>query len=280
MTTMITGGTGHVGRPLLDALSGHSGVRVLVRTAADADQVRERDLQPVTGDLSEPAALGDAFAGVRRLFLLSPFVEGQQRLEHAALDAAEKAGVEHVVKLAYAGLDWPIAITAAHREIAGRLAAAPFEASLLLADVFATNLLGQADGLRGGTLTLPGPQARIAYVDPADVGQVAAALLTATTPPTGRVVVTGPEVLSNEQVAQIAGRAYTGTAAAYVPVEPAPFARSLVSAGWPAFIADAVAEMHTTIAARGPLPVSDATRVWLHRDATPLDAFFARTPAS
>lgn len=276
MTTLITGGTGNVGLPLLDALSGRRDVRVLVHVEDDVERVRERDLEPVRADLATPDSLADAFAGVDRLFLLTPFVTGQARLEHAALDAAQGAGVQHVVKFAYAGLDWPIAITADHREVVERLAGSPFAVTLLLADVFASNVLGSADLLRDGRLVLPGPSAQIAYVDPADVGQVAAALLTSTSPPEGRVVVTGPELLGNERVADIAGRAFAGTPATYVPADAQPFAEALVGAGWPAFIAHAIAEMHDTIAARGPLPVTDATQAYLQRGATPLAAFLER----
>ncbi len=276
MTTVITGATGNVGLPLLDALSGRTGVRALVIGDADAERARERYIEPVRGRLDDPDSLADAFAGVERLFLLTPFVEEQEQLENAALDAAEKAGVDHVVKLAYAGLDWPIAITAAHRRIRDRLARGSVPTTLLLADVYATNLLGQADLLRAGQLVLPGPDARIAYVDPADVGHVAAAVLTATAPPLGRVVVTGPALLTNTEVAAIAGQAYRGAPAEYVPAEPGPFTDSLVQSGWPAFVAGAVAEMHTTIAADGPLPVTDTVRTHLGREATSLSDFLGR----
>lgn len=276
MTTLITGATGNVGLPLLEALSGRIGVRALVIGDDDAERARERDVEPVHGRLDDPDSLADAFAGVERLFLLSPFVERQEQLENAALDAAEKAGVDHVVKLAYAGLDWAISITAAHRSIRDRLARGSVGTTLLLADVYATNLLGQADLLRAGQLILPGPDARIAYVDPADVGHVAASVLTATTPPLGRVVVTGPELLGNTEVAAIAGRAYRGAPAEYVPAEPGPFTDSLVQAGWPAFVAGAVAEMHITIAADGPLPVTDTVRTQLGREATSLATFLGR----
>lgn len=275
MTILITGGTGNVGLPLLDSLAGRPDIRALAHTPSAVEAIESRGIQAVRGDLADPASLAEAFEGVDRLFLLTPFVAGQELLEHHALDAAQAAGVAHVVKFAYAGLDWPIAITAAHRQIRDRLQGAPFAVTLLLADVFAANLLGQGDLLRGGQLVLPGPGAQIAYVDPTDVAQVAAALLIADQPPTGRVVVTGPELLSNQQAAALGGQAFTGSPATYVAVEAEPFAASLTAGGWPPAAAAAVAEMHTTIAEQGPLPVTDATRTYLHREATPLAAFLA-----
>lgn len=278
MTILVTGGTGNVGLPLLDALSHRDDVRALVHTDANAGTVEEHGAAAVRGDLADPASLTAAFAGVDTLFLLSPFFEGHQALEHNALDAAQQASVRRVVKFAY-GLDWPIALTAGHREVRDRLAGSSFEVTLLLSDIFATNLLGQADLIAGGQHILPGRAAKIAYTDPADVGAVAAHLLTTEAPVPGTVVVTGPELLGNDRVAEIAGAAY-GATALYVEAPPKVWAQSLADAGWPLWIASAVAEMHTTVADRGPLPVTDTTQRYLGRPAHSLTEFFARVTAT
>lgn len=275
MTILVTGSTGTIGIPLLEALQERDDVRALIRSDADRAQAEQYGATAVIGDLLDPASLHSAFDGVDRLFLLSPFVEGQAALEHAALDAAEKAAVPCIVKLAYAGVEWPIALTAAHREIETRLASSSAHVTLLHADVFAANLLGQATLVQGGQLVLPGAAARIAYVDPADVAAVAAHLLTVDEPVQGTVVVTGPDLLSNDQVATLFGQV-VGTDAVYVEATPEPWASSLVEAGWPAFAANAVAEMHTTIADKGPIPVSDATQRLLGRPARPLPDFLTR----
>jgi NAD(P)H dehydrogenase (quinone) len=276
MSTLIIGGTGTIGRPLLSALAGRADTTALVNTDTDAAIAAEHGAAVLRGDLSDPSSLESAFAGVERLFLLTPFVEGQAALEHAALDAAERAGVAHIVKFAYAGIDWPIAITAAHREIRTRLDTGSTPYTLLLADVFAANLLAQADLLAAGQLVLPARNARIAYVDPTDVGEVAASILTAEQPTTGTVVVTGPQLLGNDDVAAIASRVL-GRDVTYIEVEASPWSASLQVAGWPGFIADAVAEMHTTIAEAGPLPVSDTTQRVLGRPGRTLEQFLSRS---
>lgn len=279
MTILVTGGTGNVGLPLLDALSHRDDVRALVHTDTAAETVEKHGAVAVRGDLTDPASLPAAFDGVDTLFLLSPFFEGHQALEHNALDAAQEASVRRVVKFAYAGLDWPIALTSGHREIRDRLAGSSFDVTLLLSDIFATNLLGQADLIAGGQLVLPGRAARIAYTDPADVGAVAAHLVSTEEPVPATVVVTGPELLSNERAAEIAGTAY-GSTALYVEAPATTWAQSLADAGWPLWIANAVAEMHTTVADRGPLPVTDSTERYLGRPAHSLTDFFARVTAS
>lgn len=272
---LITGATGNVGLPLLTALADRDDVRALVPNEDEAVKARAQGATAVIANLAAPSTLGPAFDGVERLFLLSPFMENHAELEHAALDAAEKAGVERVVKLAYAGVDWPIALTQAHREIEARLADSPFDATLLHSDVFASNLLTQADYIRGGQLMLPAPEAKIAYIDPADVAAVAAVLLTgadtSTTPDV--VTVTGPEQVTNAEVAQIAGRVLNRNVDA-VAVPAGPWAAALVEAGVPAFIAEAVGEMHETIESQGPIAVTTAVEEYAGRPARRLEDFF------
>ena len=276
MSTLIIGGTGTIGRGLLGALAGHTDIAALVNTDADAEIATGLGAIAIRGDLSDPATLDAAFDGVDRLFLLTPFKEGQAALEHAALDAAEQAGVSHIVKFAYAGIGWPIAITDGHRDIVARLEAGSIPYTLLLADVFASNLLAQADLLRTGHLVLPGGAARIAYVDPTDVGEVAASILTAEPLVGGTVTVSGPDLLSNDDVAAIAARVLDRDVT-YVEAAAGPWSKSLQGSGWPRFIADAVAEMHTTIAGSGPLPVSDATQTILGRRGRTLEQYLSRT---
>ncbi len=273
---LITGATGNVGLPLLKALADRDDVRALVPNEEEAAKAAANGATPAIADLADPTTLAPAFDGVDRLFLLSPFIENQAELEHAALDAAEKAGVKRVVKLAYAGVEWPIALTEAHREIEARLAGSTFDVTLLHSDVFASNLLTQAEYLRGGQLVLPGPAAKIAYVDPADVAAVAAALLTredtSTTPDV--VTVTGPEQVTNADVAAIAGRVL-GRDVQAVDVPAGPWAAALVDAGVPAFIAEAVGEMHETIESHGPIAVSPATLEFAGRPPRSLEEFLA-----
>ena len=275
MTILVTGATGNVGLPLLDALAYRDDVRALVVDDANAAIAQAHGAIPVRADLSDPASLPAAFEEVDTLFLLSPFFEGHQALEHHALDAAESAAVRRVVKLAYSGLDWPIELTAGHREIRDRLAVSPFDVTLLLSDIYASNLLAQADSIAAGQLVLPGAEARIAYTDPADVGEVAAQLLTVDKPFGGTVVVSGPELLSNQQAAAVVGAAFN-TDTVYIEAPADLWAQRLADAGWPRWISEAVAEMHTTVADNGPLPVGDATMRYLGRPARPLAEFLGR----
>ncbi len=84
MSILLTGATGLIGSRVAAALQGRDDVRALARSEAAATKLRDLDLQVVRGDLDDPTSLTAAFAGVERLFLLTPFSERQAVQEHAA----------------------------------------------------------------------------------------------------------------------------------------------------------------------------------------------------
>src|ERR1700759_2724300 len=102
---LVTGATGNIGRELVREHAESNTAadfRVLVR-----DPVRAAAALPglldlpgaehVVGDLGDPATLPAAFAGVDKLFLLTPGI-GTEHTAHA-VSAARSAGVKHIVHL-------------------------------------------------------------------------------------------------------------------------------------------------------------------------------------
>jgi uncharacterized protein YbjT (DUF2867 family) len=66
----VVGGTGNVGRALLDELAARgASARVLVRDDEKAKAVSEKGFEPVRGDLADRSSLEPAFAGCDGLFL-------------------------------------------------------------------------------------------------------------------------------------------------------------------------------------------------------------------
>ncbi|MGX1886859.1 SDR family oxidoreductase [Streptomyces sp. NPDC055287] len=117
-TVLITGGTGHLGRDVVDALKSRFRVRVLARSPG-----RDPEVEWVKGDLATGAGVAESFAGVRivvhaatmspaarRGYLLpadfwrSPRevdVDGTRRL----LREARRAGVAHFAYVSIVGVD-------------------------------------------------------------------------------------------------------------------------------------------------------------------------------
>src|SRR4051794_23539365 len=94
---LVTGATGNVGRELVRELDESAApFRIMVRDPARAATLPERAERAVA-DLSDPATLPPAFAGVDRRGLLTPGV-GLDPTRHAVA-AAQSAGVRHTVHL-------------------------------------------------------------------------------------------------------------------------------------------------------------------------------------
>jgi len=97
VTLLITGGTGTVGRPTVEAC----------RAAGLAPSILSRRPGPdhVVGDLRDPAALATALAGVTTVLHLATNRRSDARATSHLVEAARAAGVEHLVYLSIVGVD-------------------------------------------------------------------------------------------------------------------------------------------------------------------------------
>ncbi|HYZ27702.1 MAG TPA: NAD(P)H-binding protein [Thermoleophilaceae bacterium] len=101
MSVIVTGAAGHLGRlvaeHLLERLAPEELILVTRRPEA-LRELRARGADVRWGDFERPSSLRDAFAGGRRMLLISTDAVGQRVRQHrAAIAAAAGAGVEHVV---------------------------------------------------------------------------------------------------------------------------------------------------------------------------------------
>lgn len=203
MTYLVTGATGRAGRHVVSELLARGvPVRALTRDPARA-AVLPAGVEVVAGDLTDPATLTTAFEGVVGVHLLTVGGDDYATLstgpEIVAL--ARRAGVRRLAVL-WNGRPGPV-------EEAVR--AGPLEWTMLQPVDFMGNTLGWADSIRGaGEVHEPFADVRSALVDEADVGAVAAEVLTGDGH-AGRVyTLTGPQALTPRQrlatVAEAVGR--------------------------------------------------------------------------
>jgi NAD(P)H dehydrogenase (quinone) len=101
MRVIVTGAAGHLGRlvaeQLLERLAPEDLVLV-TRQPQALRALRARGADVRYGDFDDPASLRDAFAGGRRMLLISTDAVGRRVRQHrAAINAAAAAGVGHVV---------------------------------------------------------------------------------------------------------------------------------------------------------------------------------------
>jgi uncharacterized protein YbjT (DUF2867 family) len=197
---LVTGATGTIGSHVVSELArAHVPARALVR-GPDRIAGLPDGIEPVIGDLEE---LDGALDGVERLFLLSPTGPDTPRLESAAIDAARKAGVEHVVKVAAAGASSqaPARFPRQHGEVLDYLKASGMATTALMPTDLMSNVLNQAQSVRDGrTLYSSDADAPVASVHPADVGAVGAAALQGGLEGED-LVLTGPEAATAQGIA-------------------------------------------------------------------------------
>lgn len=256
---LVIGATGTMGREVMRSLAGHCRLRALVHSDLSEAEIARRypQAERVQRDLLDAASLDAAFAGVDRVFLLTPSVPEQAQLEENALAAARAAGVQRIVYVSSTDVGWGIELSAAHRAIERRLADSGMEHTVVRPEYLLDNLLGEVDDLADGRLVAPSGRGRCPFVDARDVGAVAAAILLAAETSPGPLVLTGPESLS---WAQLAGRLQRplGRPVMHVDAEPEEWARDAVSAGMAPWLAGALAEYFEVLRER-PLEASDDT---------------------
>ena len=218
MTIAVTAATGHVGSRAVQVLV-QAGVRptVLIRDPAKLPAA-VRDLVDVApGDLRDAAYVTEATRGVDALLWIVP--------ESFTADdpVAEMAGIaaNGAVAITANGIGRTVLISsvgAERRHGAGMIDGLARAEELLTGagpvctlrcGYYFTNLLGSLEEMRAGTLTTTRPaDAPMPWVDPRDVGEVAAArLLTGQWSSSFVQAVHGPADLSWHEVAGIVGAA-------------------------------------------------------------------------
>jgi uncharacterized protein YbjT (DUF2867 family) len=234
-TVLVTGATGTIGSQVVKALAGsgldvHIGVRSPEKTSVPgATKVRF--------DWADPASFEAAFAGVDRLFLLTPFQEEFETVSKAAILAAKKVGVKHIVKLSAFGAseEAPLDGVRQHARVEKALAESGVAYTLLQPTFFMDNMLNyQAGSIKeqGAIYGASGGQ-RSSYVSSADVGAVAAAVLRSPEAHAGKTyILTGGEALSDAEVASLIGKAL-GKEVNFVDLELSQYEGGVRQAGTP-----------------------------------------------
>jgi uncharacterized protein YbjT (DUF2867 family) len=249
---LVFGGTGTIGGAVLRQVA-DSGtpVRAAVRSPERAGALAGPAAETVVADLGDPGTLGPALDGVEAVFLASPGSADQVELEGNLVTAAAEAGVP-VVKLAALGYDAvppeeAIRFGANHARVVQRLRDSGVPFTVLAPSGFMSNFLANAAGVRDGVLYGSAGDGDgdggVAWIDPDDVGAVAAHVLTTGGHEGASYTLTGPEVLTFAQVAERLAEV-SGHDVRYVDVPGPDFEQSLRSAGLDEWTAAAVTELH------------------------------------
>jgi uncharacterized protein YbjT (DUF2867 family) len=207
---LVTGATGNVGHAVVrDLLASGMQVRAAVGSERELGLLRDRfpdggsRLEGVVLDFTDPGTWS-AYAGVERVFLMRPPHLGRPRTQMLpSLEAMRAAGVGHVVFLSLQGAGRNPVVP--HATIEQWLRDSGLGWTFVRASFFMQNLTTThaADIRERDELVVPAGRGGTAFVDAADVGSVAAAVLLDPQPHTGRVwTPTGPQALTYAQVTE------------------------------------------------------------------------------
>lgn len=176
---VVLGSTGQVGKLIVEALSQTTEVQVRL-TSRKPEQVEELCKQgrdAVYLDLDDPRTFASALAGVSSLFLLTGYTVAMLVQSKTLIDAAKKAGVQHIVHLGIFG-EWDCTDPhfAWHQMIERYIEASGIAWTHLHPNYFMENLLGIAP-LKDGAFSMFCGDRRLGMVALKDVAAVAATIL-------------------------------------------------------------------------------------------------------
>jgi len=203
---LITGATGNIGSQVIKQLTalGYP-VRILVRDPQRARFLETPNVQIAVGDFDAPQTLDRACEGVTKAFLLSPITLRQVEQQRNVIQAAQRAGVQHIVKssIVDARLDSSCSYVAWHAQTEQELAASGLAYTNIRPHLFMQQALEMA-GLIANQGVMYGPfdnAARVGVVDVRDIAAVVAGVLTTPGHDGQTYTVTGADVLSFDQMA-------------------------------------------------------------------------------
>ncbi len=255
-TLLVTGASGHLGRRVLELLldSYSGGIIATTRTPEKLADFAKRGVTVRYADFDQPASLREAFTGADRLLIISTdavSVPGQRLNQHRnAVAAAEQAGVKHVIytSLMNPGADSPVLLAPDHQGTEDALTHSTMGWTVLRENLYTEVLLGSLiQAAQLGTLFNASANGKAAYITREDCARAAAAALSASFEGRRTLDITGPEALSQSDVAALASQ-ITGKQIGYVPLELDVLIQNMVNAGLPRPMAETYASFDTAVA--------------------------------
>ncbi|MEE1824767.1 NAD(P)H-binding protein [Streptomyces sp. BE20] len=215
---LVTGVNGGLGALVLERLARLSaggpdnGPGGVVAGTRNPERVTVPGVPVRAVDFDRPETLDEAFDGVRTLLLISAgYGEDDVVIarHRAAVEAAERAGVEHVVYTSLSGDGDHLAYALAHRWTERRLrASATLRWTILRNGLYAELLGALAAPDRHGVITAPLGDGRLAAVAREDLAEVAVTVALAPAGHAGRVYeLVGEEAVGGADVAAALSRA-------------------------------------------------------------------------
>jgi NAD(P)H dehydrogenase (quinone) len=245
-TLLVTGAGGQLGRRTIELLIEGKAGRIVAgtRDPAKLADLASRGVEVRALDFDKPETLAEAVKGVDRMLLISTDAVGRPGGRHAhhraAIDAAAKAGVGHLV---YTSVPAPYPsetdlVPNDHYWTEQALAASPLGWTVLRNNTYADMiLLGLPHAIASGRLITATGNGGRSYVTREDCARTAAAALASDFSGRRILDVTGPAAVTQAELAAIASD-LAGRPVDHVSVGPDELRKGLIASGMPAGLAD------------------------------------------
>ncbi len=280
MRVFVTGATGTVGREVCHALLARGvAIRVGARRMKEVPALLPDVTDVVSFDFTEPMP-PSVFADVDAFFFMTPLIEDQVAVSQKVLDAAQTAGVAHVVRLSSrsAGWDHQSKLRAWHRTIDDSVQRSSMSSVILRPCSFFQNYVKyQAKTIRNmSSIILPQGDGLVPYIDAMDIGQAAAECLLDPEKHDGQTyVLTGGRAYGAKGVAAEIGRVI-GKPIMFIDVEEGQAQEAMLQAGNPPWLVEAALAVFASAKAGTEAAVDPAITELLGRPATSLSEFVER----
>lgn len=264
---LVIGATGHVGRPLVQALRARG---LPVRAASRAGQPVD-GAEGVAFDISDPRSFDAAFAGIGSAFVMLPTGSvAAQALLQPVVDALSARRVK-IVLLSVFGVDADDSLPYRQVELALQRAGTPHV--ILRPNWFADNFhTFWKAGIDQGVIAVPAGSGRTSFIDVRDIADAAAAALS-TDAHDGRAFnLTGPQALDYAEATAQIGSAL-GRSLRYEPIDDARFVAQLTGAGVPQDYAQFLAAIFHPVREGWTAAVTDDVRTLTGHAARPLASY-------
>jgi NAD(P)H dehydrogenase (quinone) len=265
-TLILTGASGKLGQQILEQLirlnrvGPPDHVIAISRTPEKIPLPGSPHVNVRAGNFDEPESLDRAFAGGNRLLLVSTDahdVPERRITQHRnAIEAAQRAGIEHVVytSLTRPEPGSPMKIAPDHYRTEQALHASGLGWTVLRNNLY-TDLLLEflPPALRFGKLTAAAGEGCVSWVTREDCARTAAAALKSRD--SGRAIldVTGPAAVGYAEIVRVAAE-ISGRPLTYVSLTPQEIQKNMAAAGMPAHVVDVLLSFQLATA-RGDLSV-------------------------
>ncbi|MFN7123872.1 MAG: SDR family oxidoreductase [Hydrogenophaga sp.] len=265
---LITGATGNIGRALVAQLAQMVSVQVVASSpkGQSVAGVPSRAL-----NLLDATSAQAAMQGIDRLFLLTPAHPDMEAMTAHAVQAAQAAGVQHIVRVSGAGADPASDIVIARLQ--GRCDQIVIDSGIPYTLLRPKNFMQNfatflRDMIRAGAVYSSQGDGRVPFIDARDIAAVAAKVLIEPAAHSGQAyTLTGSEALTNaEALAEI--EQAIGRKVSLVAISEEQAIEGMRQAGMPEPMVQAMSSLNRVIAAGWVAEVTEDVSRLLGRPAT------------